>query len=86
MCVADGISPIGTPTSAARCHDQGLTKGMRVQGSNVTMAPATRAGSPPLNAESMRTVPLNQSVGALAEGCEPLRLISISYCRAAERL
>jgi hypothetical protein len=43
----------------------------------VTIAPATRAGSVPLNGESIRTVPVNQSAGPLLEGCEPLRLISI---------
>src|SRR5262245_23929944 len=42
------------------------------------MAPLTRAGSLPLNGESMRTVPVNQSAGPLLEGCEPLLLISIS--------
>jgi hypothetical protein len=41
------------------------------------MAPAICAGSVPLNGESMRTVPVNQSAGPLAEGCEPFRLISI---------
>jgi hypothetical protein len=42
------------------------------------MAPATRAGSVPLNGESMRTVPVNQSADPLLDGCEPFRLISIN--------
>src|SRR5208282_4388072 len=50
---------------------------VRAPGSNVTIAPVTRAGSLPLNGESMRTVPVNQSAGPLLDGCEPLLLISI---------
>src|ERR1035437_7793068 len=50
----------------------------RAPGSNVTIAPVTRAGSVPLNGEFMRTMPVNQSAGPLLEGCEPLLLMSIS--------
>jgi hypothetical protein len=41
------------------------------------MAPLTRAVSLPLNGESMRTVPVNQSAGPLTDGCEPFRFISM---------
>ena len=51
---------------------------VRAPGSNVTLAPAARAGTGASNSGSMRTVPVNQSAGPLADGCEPLRLISIS--------
>ena len=37
----------------------------------------TRLGSVALNRGSIRTVPVNQSAGPLAEGCEPILLISI---------
>ena len=71
--------------AAARCHDQGL----RAPGSNVTLAPATRAGSDALNKGSIRTVPVNQSGGPLPEGCEPMRLMSmftpLSMPRALDR-
>src|SRR5207302_4236601 len=50
---------------------------VRAPGSNVTLAPATRAGSDAWNNGSIRTVPVNQSAGPLFDGCEPLLLISI---------
>src|SRR5438132_8986790 len=56
---------------------------VRAPGSNVTLAPATRAGSDAWNNGSIRTVPVNQSAGPLFDGCEPLLLISImipSFC------
>src|ERR1017187_8803111 len=59
--------------SGCVCH------AVRAPGSNVTMAPVTHAGSLPLNGESMRTVPVNQSAGPLLDGCEPLRLISMFH-------
>jgi hypothetical protein len=40
--------------------------------------PALRAGSVTANKGSMRTAPVNHSAGPLPDGCEPLRLISIS--------
>jgi hypothetical protein len=46
-------------------------------GSNVTLAPTTRAGSFAWNSGSMRTAPVKYSVDPLVEGSEPLRLISI---------
>src|ERR1700741_39135 len=50
---------------------------VRAPGSNVTLAPAERAGVFAWNKGSMRTVPVNQSAGPLLEGCEPFLLISI---------
>ena len=46
-------------------------------GSNVTLAPRTRAGSGASNSGSIRTVPVNQSAGPLLEVCEPHLFISI---------
>src|SRR5918993_31236 len=57
--------------SGCVCH------AVRAPGSNVTLAPAARAGTGASNSGSMRTVPVNRSAGPLADGCEPLRLISI---------
>src|SRR5690242_12868879 len=48
-----------------------VCQAVRAPGSNETIAPVTRAGSVPLNGESMLTVPVNQSAGPLLEGCEP---------------
>src|SRR5271165_6052576 len=82
------ISSIGPPQRCARPQPAVTIKvwpsgcvcqAVRAPGSKVTMAPATRAGSAPLNGESMRTVPVNQSDGPLFAGCEPLRLISIQF-------
>src|SRR3954451_15662180 len=53
------------------CHS------VRAPGSNVTLAPAARAGAVAWNRESMRTVPVNHLAGPLPEGCEPFLLISI---------
>src|SRR6478672_7155403 len=50
-------------------------------GSNVTALPAARAGATAEYSGSMRTMPVNQSAGPFADGCEPLRLISID-CRS----
>src|SRR5829696_4180031 len=81
------ISSIGPPQRWARptpdvtisvwpsgwvCH------AVRAPGSNVTFAPAARAGTGASNNGSTRTVPVNHSAGPFADGCEPLRLISIS--------
>src|SRR6266852_624144 len=80
------ISSIGPPQRCARpqpavtisvwpsgwvCH------AVRAPGSNVTLAPTARAGAFAWNKGSMRTVPVNQSAGPLADGCEPFLLISI---------
>jgi hypothetical protein len=48
-------------------------------GSNVTLAAAPRLASLALNNVSIRTAPVNQSWGHLAEGCEPTCVISIRY-------
>jgi hypothetical protein len=50
---------------------------VRAPGSNVTLAPAARAGAFTWNKGSMRTVPVNQSAGPLLDGCEPTLFISI---------
>ena len=69
------------PAATGR-DDQGLPQRVGVPrrpapGSNVTLAPAARAGACTWNSGSMRTVPVNQSAGPLLEGCEPLLLISM---------
>ena len=51
---------------------------VRAPGSNVTLAPVARAGRGASNSGSIRTVPVNHSAGPLADGCEPLLLISMS--------
>src|SRR6266581_8917746 len=55
-----------------------VCQAVRAPGSNVTLAQRTRAGSGASKSGSMRTVPVNQSVGPLFDGCDPLLLISIS--------
>src|SRR4051794_34881771 len=52
-----------------------VCQAVRAPGSNVTMAPATRAGSGAWNNGSIRTAPVNQSAGPLPDGCEPTRVI-----------
>jgi len=47
---------------------------VRAPGSNVTLAPRTRAGSGASNNGSIRTLPVNQSAGPLFEGCDPFLL------------
>src|SRR6266478_7363079 len=54
-----------------------VCQAVRAPGSNVTLAPATRAGSGAWNRGSIRTVPVNQSAGPLFDGCDPHFLISI---------
>src|SRR5256714_4542640 len=50
---------------------------VRAPGSNVTLAPRTRAGSGASNNGSIRTVPVKYSAGPLFDGCDPLLLISM---------
>jgi hypothetical protein len=69
------------PPKAGR-DDQRLTEWMCMPGgagtgSNVTLAPRTRAGSGASNSGSMRNVPVKYAGGPLPERCEPLLLISI---------
>src|SRR5579864_1347489 len=80
------ISSIGPPARATRpapaitisVWPSGcVCQAVRAPGSNVTLAPCTNAGSGATNNGSMRTAPVNQSEGPLAEACEPTRLISI---------
>src|ERR687885_2886597 len=59
------------------CPNGWVCHAVRAPGSNVTLAPDVRAGSCASNRGSMRTVPVKYSVGPLAEGCEPLVLMSI---------
>ena len=68
--------------AATRGDDEDLAERMRMPrgagaGSKVTALPAARAGALAANKGSIRTAPVNQSAGPVAEGCEPLRLISI---------
>ncbi len=56
-----------------------LCHAVREPGSNVTLAPTVRAGLFAWNKGSIRTAPVKYSVEPLVEGCEPLRLISISF-------
>src|ERR1700722_19704059 len=55
---------------------------VRAPGSNVTLAPAARAGAFTWNKGSMRTLPVNHSAGPLLDGCEPTFLISIFEFRS----
>ena len=55
-----------------------VCQAVRAPGSNVTLPPLTRAGSGAWNSGSTRTAPVKYSSGALREGCEPLRLISMA--------
>src|SRR6266487_5667709 len=80
------ISSIGPPSRCAQpqplvtisvCPSGCVCHAVRAPGSNVTLAPAARAGALAWNNGSIRTVPLNQSAGPLLDGCEPILLISI---------
>src|SRR5215472_7763978 len=81
------ICSTGPPSRCARplpavtisvCPSGCVCQAVRALGSNVTLAPLTRAGSGALNIGSMRTVPVNHSAGPLPDGCVPFRLISIA--------
>ena len=50
------------------CPSGWVCHAVRAPGSNVTLAPAARAGACAWNSGSMRTVPVNQSAGPLLEG------------------
>src|SRR5947207_13041624 len=60
------------------CPSGCVCQAVRAPGSNVTLAPRTRAGSGASNKGSIRTEPVNQSAGPLLEDCAPDRLISMS--------
>ena len=57
--------------SGCVCH------AVRAPGSNVTLAPATRAGSGAVKSGSIRTMPVNQSADPRPDGSDPARLMSI---------
>src|SRR4051794_33403672 len=59
------------------CPSGWVCHAVRSPGSKVTLAPTARAGSGASNKGSIRTVPVNQSVGPFPEGRVPTRLISI---------
>src|SRR5438552_18809163 len=88
------ISSIGPSQLCARprpdvtinaCPSGCVCQAVRAPGSNVTLAPRTRAGSGASNSGSMRTVPVNQSVGPFADACEPFRFISISFSQLSTK-
>src|SRR5207253_2126746 len=56
-----------------------VCQAVRAPGSNVTLAPRTRAGLGASNRGSIRTVPVNQSAGPLLEFCEPHLFIYIFH-------
>jgi hypothetical protein len=81
------MSSMGPPQRCARptpdvtirvCPSGWVCHAVRAPGSNVTLAPAARAGCDVSNRGSMRTVPVNHSAGPFVDGCEPLLLISMS--------
>src|ERR1700761_3704411 len=53
------------------CPSGCVCQAVRAPGSNVTIAPRTRAGSGASNSGSMRTVPVKYSADPLLEFCEP---------------
>src|SRR2546423_14956039 len=59
------------------CPSGCVCQAERAPGSNVTLAPRTRAGSGASNRGSTRTVPVKYSSGPLAEGCVPFLLNSM---------
>src|SRR5207253_10225874 len=85
------ISSIGPPQRCSRPEPAvtitvwpsgWVCQAVRARGSNVTLAPSTRAGSGAWNSGSMRTVPVNHSAGPMPEGCEPILLMSIEANRS----
>ena len=78
----DGPAPPLCASNAGR-HDQRLTERVRVPcRAGAGLEGDARTGSASRNGRveqgSIRTVPVNHSAGPFAEGCEPLRLISMS--------
>src|SRR5438876_9950807 len=73
------------PAVTIKCWPSGcVCHAVRAPGSNVTLAPATRAGSCASISGSIRTVPVNQSAGPLPEGRDPFGLISIGFLLETE--
>src|SRR3979490_2081585 len=58
-------------TTIRVCPSGCVCHAVRAPGPKVTQAPDTSAGSGAWNNGSTRTVPVNQSVGPLPDGCEP---------------
>src|SRR6266487_50681 len=56
-----------------------VCQAVRAPGSNVTLAPRTRAGSGASNSGPIRTVPVNQSADPVVELCERTLLISMFF-------
>ena len=54
-----------------------VCQAVRAPGSKVTVAPLARAGASVAKGASMRTRPVNQSAGPVAEARLPLRVIFI---------
>src|SRR2546421_11529791 len=80
------ISSTGPPSRCAQPRPEVTTnvwpngcvcQAVRELGSNVTLAPRTRAGSGASNNGSIRTLPVNQSEGPFDDCCVPFRFISI---------
>src|SRR3954464_13575079 len=61
-----------------------VCQAVRAPGSNVTIAPPTRAGSLPRKGVSIRTEPVKYSAEPLVDGCEPLRVICIVPVHTAQ--
>src|SRR5436309_7684234 len=89
------ISSIGPPHRRARPQPAVTTSvwpsgcvchAVRAPGSNVTLAPTTRAGSAASNSGSMRTVPVKYSAGPFPDGCDPLLLMFMSLLSVGLRL
>src|SRR5438270_7838332 len=80
------ISSTGPPSRCAQPHPAvtmsvwpsgWVCHAVRAPGSKVTVAPETSAGSGAWKSGSIRTLPVNHSAGPFADGCEPIRLISM---------
>ena len=78
---------MGLPSRCARpqpattinvCPSGCVCYAVRAPGSNVTIAPATRAGELRWNGESIRTDPVNHSTGPRPDGWVPFLLMSMS--------
>src|SRR4029453_13483645 len=80
------ISSIGPPQRCAQPRPEVTInvwpngcecQAVQAPGSNVTLAPRTRAGSGASNSGSIRTLPVNQSAGPFVDACAPDLVISM---------
>jgi len=71
-----GSRAVATPSLKKQLQQKNM---LCEPGSNVTMAPTATAGSFAWNKGSIPTAPVKYSAEPLVEGCEPIRLISISF-------